>query len=648
MAKKRNNKTKKTTASKVAIPKSETVPTKETSFWSSNKIGILLALFAFVLYANTIGHGYAFDDSIVITQNNFTQQGLAGIPDLLTKDFFVGIYGGDGMELTGGRYRPLSLIMFAIEYQFFGLNPMVGHFINVLLYALTAFMLFRVLRNWLQPYQGSEIMAAIASLLFIAHPIHTEVVANIKSRDEILSLLLVLFALQYLYKIITSQTPKTVHWVIALGSFFLSLLAKETAFTFVALIPLGLLALRKQALPQAIKYSVPFWGVAIAYFLLRMAMVGGLGSVENPDIMENPFYGTTFSQKFGTIGLILWYYMSLVFYPNPLSSDYSREQIPLVELTDPLALLGWSIYIGLGLFAILKIWNKNVVAWSILLYLAPLSLVANVLFNIGAPMGERFLYFSSLGFTLAIAYLLVQKANIIDWKSLQKKPVIWLALAAITILFSFKTIDRNKDWKDNETLFTQDINSSPNSAKMQYYYANTLLVKYLNTPDRKKDATLLDLAEKHFLLSYEINNKFLHSTYNLGMVYVQKKKAKEALQWLNYTLELQPNYAKAHEQLVRVYGELLNQPDNAMKHLELVLANPAGKTATNYQSLGILNAMKGNTAAAEKAFLKSIELDPSAKSYQNLGGLYQQAGQPEKAKQYFEKSYQIDPSLRPQ
>ncbi len=183
-------------------------------------LGWALAVFGFLLYANTLGHGYAFDDSIVITENSFTQQGFGGIYDLMTKDFFIGIYGEQGMELTGGRYRPLSLVMFAVEYQFFGLNPFVGHFINVLLYALTAFLLFKVLRNWLSKIEGGAIIALITSLLFIAHPIHTEVVANIKSRDEILSFLLVLVTLQALHKLVTNKENSTPWLILRFGAFF--------------------------------------------------------------------------------------------------------------------------------------------------------------------------------------------------------------------------------------------------------------------------------------------------------------------------------------------------------------------------------------------------------------------------------------------
>jgi hypothetical protein len=98
---------------------SEIVLTQQTPFLSKYG-GWILVLLAFVLYSNTLGHKFAFDDSIVITDNTFTQKGLAGIPDLVSRDFFEGVYGEGGMELSGGRFRPLSLVCFAVENQFFG------------------------------------------------------------------------------------------------------------------------------------------------------------------------------------------------------------------------------------------------------------------------------------------------------------------------------------------------------------------------------------------------------------------------------------------------------------------------------------------------------------------------------------------------
>jgi len=642
MAKKKRKKSKRRKVKKKAttVAKKQGKKVVSSSDNSPQWLPWLLVLLAVGLYLNTLFHQYAFDDSIVITGNAFTKEGFAGIWDLMTRDFFEGIYGKNGMNLTGGRYRPLSLVMFAIEYQFFGLNPLVGHAINILLYGLTALLMFHTLKLWFEKWEGGTVIAFVATLLFAIHPIHTEVVANIKSRDEILALLLVLGAFYALYQILKDQ-DRTKWMALGTLSFFAAMLSKETAFTYIALIPLALFVIRKLSWSAVIKHSLPFWGVALAYIALRTAMVGlPGGGVENPDIMENPFYGVETAEKLGTIGVVLLRYFTLLLVPYPLTSDYSREHISLVGMGDPMALLGWGLYLAMGIYAAIRIWKRDVVALAILMYLAPLSLVCNLFFNIGAPMGERFLYFSSFGFALAVAFLLVKYGKIKSIKGLTKNTAVLAAIALLVLVFSFLTFNRNPDWYNNATLFAKDVKTSKNSAKMQYYYANSILKKYLAIQQpTPQDKALLEEAKAAFMRSYEIYNRFTHATYNLGLVNVHLRNAQEALKWLNYTLEIEPNHGKAREQLVRVFGELLNQPQKAMEHLQFLLKTVEGQNAANYQHLGILQAMQGNYQAAEKAFLKSISMAPNeAKYYFNLAGMYEQMGQPQKAQQYRQKA----------
>ena len=80
---------------------------------------IFLLILSCLIYSNTIWNDYANDDTIVLTENNFTKKGFDGIKDLMTHDAFEGFFGDRGSTLIqGGRYRPLSLVSLAIEYQF--------------------------------------------------------------------------------------------------------------------------------------------------------------------------------------------------------------------------------------------------------------------------------------------------------------------------------------------------------------------------------------------------------------------------------------------------------------------------------------------------------------------------------------------------
>ena len=74
----------------------------------------ILMILVFILYANSLTLDYALDDSIVITDNQFTKEGISGIPDIFSYDTFVGFFGTQKQLVAGGRYRPLSLALFAI------------------------------------------------------------------------------------------------------------------------------------------------------------------------------------------------------------------------------------------------------------------------------------------------------------------------------------------------------------------------------------------------------------------------------------------------------------------------------------------------------------------------------------------------------
>ncbi len=431
---------------------------------------IFLFVFSALLYANTLGHRYAFDDSIVITENPYTQSGLKGIPKLLTTDFFEGIYGYQ-TDLAGGRYRPLSLVSFAIEYQLFGENPLTGHLFNILLYALCVLMTFLVLEQW---FGRASTIPYLSSLLFLVHPVHTEVVANIKSRDEILCFLLLFGALYWFYRWISERRDgKTLAF--SCICFFLSLMAKETAITFIPVFCLIGFYFEKQALRSSIRAGLPFLAVAIAYFMLRASIVGMVDGSDSADIMENPFVNSGFMEKYGTISVLLFKYLSLLFFPHPLTSDYSFNHVPFVDFGSPVALLGLLIYLFLGTYMVVRLRNRDVLALAILLYLAPLSIVSNIVFNVGSPMGERFLFLPSFGFVVGVSVLLDQwllggEETVSPILAISANKAALALLAISVCLLSVKTISRNADWYDNSTLFAKDVVTSADSAKMQYFF----------------------------------------------------------------------------------------------------------------------------------------------------------------------------------
>ena len=225
--------------------------------------------------------------------NMFTTKGFIGIPGILQYDTFYGFFKVEGKDklVAGGRYRPLTLVMFAIEYALFGESPFIGHLGNVLLYGLLGMVLYLLLIKLFRArgdLPSGVFIALLTTLFFMAHPIHTEVVANIKGRDEIMTLLGSLAAL--LFSIKAYQTKKNWLNIIAGLIFFLGLMAKENAITFLAVIPLTYFIFTKAKFSKIAIQTLPFLLGAILFLVIRGQVLGGnFGGAVSMELMNNPF-----------------------------------------------------------------------------------------------------------------------------------------------------------------------------------------------------------------------------------------------------------------------------------------------------------------------------------------------------------------------
>src|SRR4051812_27828810 len=176
-------------------------------------LSLIIAALAFALYANTLGHNYVLDDWSVIKENRLTMRGWDAFPEILKRSFRFGY-----ITTQDELYRPLPKATFAMEWGIAPDNPKLPHFDNILIYALTGVLLFLTLRKYLK---GDVVIPFITAILFIAHPIHTEAVANIKSRDEVMSLFFALGAMSCLYEWLRKDK---ITWLLAaVVSYFFSI-----------------------------------------------------------------------------------------------------------------------------------------------------------------------------------------------------------------------------------------------------------------------------------------------------------------------------------------------------------------------------------------------------------------------------------------
>ena len=251
-------------------------PIQADSFWrfiSGFHAELFLVVISTLIYIQTVSYEYTMDDAIVITDNMFTDQGLKGIPGIFEFDTFYGYFkeAGNAQLVSGGRYRPFTLAMFAVEKSLFGSNPFFGHLINVLLFAFTNIFLFRILKKLfslkLTQRNGLSI-AFISVLLFATHPIHSEVVANIKGRDEIMSLFGCLLALWFGLKWVDSG--KIGFLILGLLSYFAALLSKENAVSLLVIFPAALYVFKEKDIRQSLFRVIPF---VVVFFIHSKSFV---------------------------------------------------------------------------------------------------------------------------------------------------------------------------------------------------------------------------------------------------------------------------------------------------------------------------------------------------------------------------------------
>lgn len=218
---------------------------------------LLITIFAFLLYGNTFNHLYNLDDELVTRNHKLTSQGIKAIPEILSSPYYQ-----DNMGYFY-EYRPLVLISFAIEHEFFGEIPAISHFVNVLLYSITGIIMLMLLIN-LFP-RLNIILPLTTVLFFIAHPLHTEVVANIKNRDEILSLLFGLLA--FLLTVKASSKNSYIFLAFSISMLFFSLLSKNSTLAFIFILPLILYMSGAKA---KLFFSSGFLSVLMLIWLLRL------------------------------------------------------------------------------------------------------------------------------------------------------------------------------------------------------------------------------------------------------------------------------------------------------------------------------------------------------------------------------------------
>ena len=620
-------------------------------------LALILSAFAFVLYANTLTHDYAFDDYSLIKENTLTHEGAAGIGEILRASYHRGAL------MTDFRlYRPLSRVFFAIEWQLSPDNPALGHWVNVLSYSLTAFLLFHALGVY---FRKNLLLSFLAVALFVAHPIHTEVVANIKSLDEILCFLFFIVTMIFVHRYVVTDAVK--HLVLSLPFFLLALLSKESAITLLAAAPLMIWFFTDAGTRRNATVTLSLAVVAAVYLLIRARVLGfhRLGDVA---VIDNVLSGQDVAHRLASAVFYLGLYLKLLVFPHPLVSDYSLNSIPVIGPADWRFLASFLACLALGLFAVARASRRDVVSFGILFFFVTYSVASNIFVLIGTAFAERLLYTPSLGFCIVVAAAL---SRLFEEPKASRPAGAWISLlrensravvplALILALYSARTVSRNADWHDNLTLYTVDVQRSPDSARLHYSLGTSVsrddFIASLKDP--KEARRYLDAATRELTAATRIYPQFDDAYQELGRIYLNRGDFAKAEEYFEKAVAINPGNAIHHNNYGSALFNAHHLAEAKREFEEALRIFPAYADA--YYNLGAVygtyaGAMgrQGNEAESRASFeraidnfKKAIECDPgSARAYYALGMTFRMVGDLESSRRYVQKARELDPKV---
>jgi tetratricopeptide (TPR) repeat protein len=629
----------------VARPAQNT-PSKPFEFTDKWAV-ILLVAIAMIVNIRTITYEYTYDDAAFTSSGNLIdiRKGMASIPELMTH---AKNYCFDKSNI--GSYRPLLPVSFAIERQFTQFDSNVSHTVNLILFALLIFMLFKVLRRM---FAGSSIyIPFFILLLYELHPIHIEVIASVKSRDELMAVIFTCMSILQSFKFIDDGERNQMKHLLLSGVYFLlAMLSKESPIGFVAIVPLTLYFFTNAKIKDCIISGVPYFITTCIFIGLRFAFLDKVAANASVAITENFMVGAkTLGTKLGTVLLIqLKYFMFLIF-PHPLSFDYSFNQIPIVGLTDYRSIISLVIILALFAYAIMNFKKKDIFAYCILFYFLSIAITSNLLMEIGAGMGERFLFIPSLAFCIAIVFLLAKlfKADL-SKLNFTTTPRMGYIIITVAVLYSGKVFAGNEDWKNNFDLFSKGVEVCPNSWRTQHCLAVEYKKMAMAETIPANQLKYADSAIAHYTKSIDIYPYKADPHGDMGAIYITLKMYDSAIVHLKRAVELNPQLSSAVANLGTVYLSEGKYADALTYYRSTIALDPGNIIAQFNLAVCYYQVQKYDSAIIN--FKKAIQVNPDYnehKAFEFTSIIYNSLGQKDSAAKYHALGVQYGSGIKQQ
>jgi len=537
-----------------------------------------------LVYSNTLQVPFYFDDI-----QNIRDSKAIHITELSLKQL------SSAVSDASSRNRPLANLSFALNYYFHQQLLPGYHFVNIGIHLLAALFLYLLLVTTFSLPTANvsgnpRLIALLAALLWLTHPIQTQSVTYIVQRMTSLAGMLYLVSL-FCYaqgRIRQKEARRSLRWFCtAAVTGMLSLTAKENAVTLPFFILLYEFYFFRNLDRQWLKKTLPW----LAAILTIIIVAGYLFTHGHPlqTITESYHYRDfSLGQRLLTESRVVFFYLSLLLYPHPsrLSLDHAFPlSHSLIQPLTTIPALGGLLLLLVIAVAVVK--KERLLSFAILWFLGNLFLESSFL---GLELVfEHRLYLPSM-FILALLPMLAFRL-----KRLQTSLIAVIAIAIV--LFSCWTYQRNDTWRDPITFHQDIVNKAPGKPRPHY---------------------------------------------NLGLALGNAGRFAEAIPELTRALELEPRLLMAHSRLAQAYSSI-SRDDLAIFHYNKVLAMTPNDPAT-LAAIGILYGKRGNLPMAKESFEKALLSTPDdAATLLNLGTVLHQQGDTEAALRLYQQSLQINP-----
>jgi hypothetical protein len=525
-------------------------------------------------------NGWGMDDIFVLRDNEQVMRGVSGIPEIFATPY----YSGPGATFG---YRPLTKAMFAAEYSVFGINLPVHHSINVLLYFVCGLLVFRFLRRYFEQQSGM-LFVWLAFLVWFLHPAHTEVVASLKNREEMLWMIFGFLSLEQMEKYI--ERSKTLYLLLALVLFGISYLAKQSALSLVLVIPLLMWyryggSSRKILSGKQILAVVVFIVIVLSGWVLYKVTYR-LFSSDQMEIFyfENPLrYQESFIIRVATGFTTLLYYLKILIFPHPLLFYYGLYTVPEWSLLSAPVILSAMLHLIFLAAVIYGVRKKTSLAFGLGFYLLTLFMFSNFPENVNGIVAERLAFVPSIGFSVAMVAVLFYLFSISREVKIRLLPVsLKVILVVLFVFYSGKTIVRNTSWRDSKTLFASDI---------RYAYRS---------------------VQANSILAGEMMDRVI-GELNKGAVPQRYKSTVDSVLFLyNRVWQLYPENYRVLNNMGDLYMTFRNQPDTALAYLACAFRLEPENFFVNY-NIARGFEMKGNDRYALFYYSRAGRINPEKK-----------------------------------